>query len=118
MKKVITTLDEMKEYTTDFYISEYLDTLYGFTLISGYEFIALYEDEDCEKSLTVFCKKSKSNFSFYVSFSYSDDSKPCRIIPMRTFDCGVKLNLDWNTTDDFINSIYQAIGRYFDSITA
>lgn len=117
MKKVITTFDEMKELTTDFYISEYLDALYDFTVTKGYEVIALYEDDD-EKTLTVFCKKTKSSFSFYVSFSHSDDSKPCRIIPMRTFDCGVKLNLDWNTTDELINGIYQAIGRFYDATTA
>lgn len=116
MRKVITMLNEMKECTTDFYISEYLDALYDFTLEKGYEIIALYEEGDKGKSLKISCNKPKFGFTFEVKFFYSDDAKPCYIIPTPRLDCGVRINLDWADTDDFINAIYQAIGKYFDSI--
>ena len=118
MNKVLNTIDEFKEYANGMYVDEYIDTLYDFTSARGYETLGLYETGKTGTSLTIFCNKSKSGFAFDVKFYNSDDSKPCYIIPMGRLDYGVRLNLDWTNTDDFIDSIYQAIGRFYDSVTA
>ena len=100
------THNEAYDRASELYVLEYVDCAY-WEYVDMDTNIAFYTE-----STNLLMNIKKDNITVDITFRESSDSKPCYI------ECSIftnvywkKLNLDWNTTEDFTNAIYEVIGK-------
>ena len=97
------TRNEAREMASKMYVTEYFDAVN-----EEFSNLAFYHEnwttiDDCRV-----VHFENGNIKSEISFVESKDSKPCYI---ECRDVCRRINLDWNTIEEFIDGIYAVIGR-------
>lgn len=109
--------ETVRRMASKLYITRYLESLEDtFCDSRGYTRMPIIENDNNELLINI----SKGDINILVSFRSSYDSKPVWIKAsvrnentQEVISEAKRLNLDWNTTEDFINAIYELIGRCY-----
>ena len=107
--------DAMYAMARKLYVYKYVDALEScFNSSLNWELDYMLDEET--NTLFIFVKNEKAEI--FLMFEESEDSKPVFIkVSINTenfkFSETKKLNLDWNTTDEFTECIYCLIGKCF-----